>query len=240
MALITLLDAQLAFGHMPLLAHANFSLEADERVGLIGRNGTGKSSLMKILAGLERPDDGTVQMQQGLRVAWVPQEPPLAEQASVFDVVCEGLSQVRRLLDQYAAGQGDLDALQSRIEALDGWSWQQRVQETLARLHLDGSAVIGALSGGMKKRVALAQALVQRPEVLLLDEPTNHLDLDSIAWLEELLVSYSGALVTITHDRTFLDRVATRIVELDRGVLRTYPGNFSQYQQLKEQQLAQE
>jgi ATP-binding cassette subfamily F protein uup len=240
MALITLLDAQLAFGHVPLLAHADFSLEAGERVGLIGRNGTGKSSLLKILSGLERPDDGMLQMQQGLRVAWVPQEPPLAQHASVFDVVCEGLSQVRGLLDQHAAGQGDLDALQSRIEALDGWNWQQRVQETLARLHLDGSAVIGALSGGMKKRVALAQALVQRPDVLLLDEPTNHLDLDSIAWLEELLISFPGALVTITHDRTFLDRVVTRIVELDRGVLRTYPGNFSQYQQLKEQQLAQE
>jgi len=240
MALITLLDAQLAFGHLPLLAHADFALEADERVGLIGRNGSGKSSLLKILAGIERPDDGAVHMQQGLRVTWVPQEPMLAPQATVFDTVCLGLSALRALVEQYGSGQGDLDALQSRIEALDGWNWQQRVEETLHRLHLPGDAVIATLSGGMKKRVALAQALVQRPEVLLLDEPTNHLDLDSIAWLEELLIAFSGALITITHDRSFLDRVATRIVELDRGVLRSYPGNFSQYQQLKEAQLAQE
>ncbi|NBS47171.1 MAG: ATP-binding cassette domain-containing protein [Betaproteobacteria bacterium] len=240
MALITLLDAQLAFGHVPLLAHADFALEAGERVGLIGRNGTGKSSLLKILAGIERPDDGSLQVQQGLRVTWVPQEPPLAPQATVFDSVCEGLSAVRALMDQYTSGQGDLDALQSRIEALDGWNWQQRVEETLDRLHLPAEAAIATLSGGMRKRVALAQALVQRPDVLLLDEPTNHLDLDSIAWLEELLIAFSGALITITHDRSFLDRVATRIVELDRGVLRSYPGNFSQYQHLKEEQLAQE
>ncbi|HVE54309.1 MAG TPA: ATP-binding cassette domain-containing protein [Ramlibacter sp.] len=240
MALITLADAQLAFGHVALLDHADFSLESGERVGLIGRNGAGKSSLLRILAGFERPDDGEVQRQQGLHVAFVAQEPQLADDATVFDAVQAGLSDVIAWIDEYTQGQGDLDTLQGRIEAHDGWNWQQRVDETLQRLHLDPAARIGALSGGNRKRVALAQALVRRPDVLLLDEPTNHLDLDSIEWLENLLVDFRGSVVLITHDRTFLDRVATRIVELDRGRLLSYPGNFSQYQVLKQEQLAQE
>jgi ATP-binding cassette subfamily F protein uup len=140
-----------------------------------------------------------------------------------------------------AGGEGeDLDELQTQIEAYDAWNWEQRVEETLQRLHLDPNAVVGSLSGGTRKRVALAQALVARPDVLLLDEPTNHLDLDSIEWLEELLIAFKGSVITITHDRSFLDRIATRIVELDRGVLRTYPGNFSQYVLQKEEQLNQE
>jgi ATP-binding cassette subfamily F protein uup len=240
MALITLADAQLAFGHVPLLDHADISLEASERLGLIGRNGAGKSSLLKILAGQEKLDDGAVQMQQGLRVAYVAQEPVLDAQATVFDAVRAALADVIALLDRYTHGHGDLDALQGQIEAQDGWHWQQRVEETLQRLHLDPQARINSLSGGTQKRVALAQALVQRPDVLLLDEPTNHLDLDSIEWLEDLLLDFQGSVVVITHDRRFLDRVATRIVELDRGQLRSYPGNFSQYQVLKEDQLAQE
>ena len=240
MAVITLLDAQLAFGHVPLLDHADFSLEAGERVGLIGRNGAGKSSLLKILGGLERADDGTLQLQQGLRVAYVPQEPQLADDATVFIAVRAGLERLIGLLDQYEQGTGDLDALQAQIESQGGWTWQQRVEETLQRLRLDPQARIGTLSGGNRKRVALAQALVQRPDVLLLDEPTNHLDLDSIEWLESLLLEFKGSVVVITHDRAFLDRVATRIVELDRGQLRSYPGNFTQYQTLKEEQLAQE
>ncbi|PKO40416.1 MAG: ABC transporter ATP-binding protein [Betaproteobacteria bacterium HGW-Betaproteobacteria-3] len=240
MALITLLDAQLAFGHVALLDHAGFSLETTERVGLIGRNGAGKSSMLKILGGLEKPDDGTLQVQQGLRTAYVAQEPVLNVDATVFEAVKHGLARTIALIDQYSHGEGDLDALQSEIEHTDGWNWEQRVTETLHRLHLEGDAVIGTLSGGNRKRVALAQALVTQPDVLLLDEPTNHLDLDSIEWLEQLLVEFKGSLITITHDRTFLDRVATRIVELDRGQLRSYPGNFAQYQLQKEEQIAQE
>ncbi|WP_010109808.1 ABC-F family ATP-binding cassette domain-containing protein [Verminephrobacter aporrectodeae] len=242
MALITLLDAQLAYGHVALLDHAGFSLESAERVGLIGRNGAGKSSLLRILGGMEKPDDGSLLIQQGLRIACVAQEPALDPAATVFQSAAQGLQRVIALRDQYLSGaEGlDLDAMQSEIETYDAWNWEQRVEEILQRLHLDPNGVVGTLSGGTKKRLALAQALVVRPDVLLLDEPTNHLDLDSIEWLEDLLLDFPGSVVTITHDRAFLDRVATRIVELDRGQLRSYPGNFAQYQLQKEEQLAQE
>ncbi len=240
MSLITLQNAQLAFGHVALLDHAEFSLEIAERVGLIGRNGAGKSSLLRILGGLEKPDDGDLRIQQGLRVTYVAQEPQLDSNASVFESVSAGLSRVIHLIEQYSAGEGDLTAMQNEIELFDGWNWEQRVQETLHRLHLDPDARINALSGGTLKRVALAQALVTSPDVLLLDEPTNHLDLDSIEWLEQLLIDFKGSIITITHDRSFLDKVATRIVELDRGHLMSYPGNFGQYQLQKEEQLAQE
>ena len=242
MALITLQDAQLAYGHVALLDHTAFALETQERVGLIGRNGTGKSSLLRILAGLEQPDDGVLQVQTGLRVAFVPQEPALDAEETVFDAASHGLADARTARDRYLRGGDgqDLGELQNRIEALDGWNWEQRVEETLQRLRLDGTVKVGTLSGGNRKRVALAQALVSRPDVLLLDEPTNHLDLDSISWLEDLLLEYQGSVVTISHDRAFLDRVATRMVELDRGRLLSYPGNFAQYQVLKEEQLAQE
>ncbi len=240
MSLITLQNAQLAFGHVALLDQAEFSLETAERVGLIGRNGAGKSSLLRILGGLEKPDDGDLRVQQGLRVTYVAQEPHLESTASVFESVSAGLARVIHLIEQYSAGEGDLTAMQNEIEMFDGWNWEQRVQETLHRLHLDPDARINALSGGTLKRVALAQALVTSPDVLLLDEPTNHLDLDSIEWLEQLLIDFKGSIITITHDRSFLDKVATRIVELDRGHLLTYPGNFSQYQLQKEEQAAQE
>ena len=240
MALITLMNAQLAFGHVALLDHADFSLEAQERVGLIGRNGTGKSSLLKILAGLEKPDDGKLVVQQGVRLVYVAQEPLLDPEASIESAVAEGVGRARALIDAYSLGDGDLNALQSEIEALDGWNWESRVAETLQRLKLPAATLIKELSGGTRKRVALAQALVARPDVLLLDEPTNHLDLDAIEWLEDLLIDFKGSIVTITHDRSFLDRVATRIVELDRGQLNTYPGNFAQYLLQKEAQLAQE
>ncbi|MGY8904328.1 MAG: ATP-binding cassette domain-containing protein [Burkholderiales bacterium] len=240
MALLTLLQAHLAYGHTALLDYTDFALETRERVGLIGRNGTGKSSMLKILAGLEKADDGTLQVQQNLRIAYVAQEPSLSPEATVFQAACAGVADIIALIEEYVQGHGDLDAAQSRIEAQDGWNWEQRVHETLQRLHLNPDALIGSLSGGTKKRVALAQALVSQPEVLLLDEPTNHLDLDSIAWLEGLLIEFKGSVVTITHDRAFLDRVATRIIELDRGKLRSYPGNFGAYLLQKEEQMAQE
>ena len=242
MALITLLDAQLAFGHVALLDHVNFSLEVNERVGLIGRNGAGKSSMLRILGGLAHSDDGARHLQQGIRISYVAQEPSLNADDTVFQAASQGISEVIALRDLYLSGaEGlDLDAVQTQIEAYDAWNWEQRVTETLHRLHLEADARIGSLSGGTKKRVALAQALVARPDVLLLDEPTNHLDLDSIEWLEDLLLDFPGSIVTITHDRAFLDRVATRIVELDRGLLRSYPGNFAQYLVQKEEQLAQE
>ncbi len=240
MALITLLDAQLAFGHVPLLDHADFSLETQERVGLIGRNGAGKSSMLKILGGLDKPDDGVVQVQGNIRIAYVAQEPQLDADATIFEAASVGMARARALIDEYSQGHGDLDAMQSEIESLDGWNWEQRVGETLHRLHLDPDAVVSTLSGGNKKRVALAQALVAAPDVLLLDEPTNHLDLDSIEWLEGLLCEFKGSIITVTHDRSFLDNVATRIVELDRGKLLSYPGNFAAYLLQKEEQLAQE
>ena len=240
MALITLLDAQLAYGHVPLLDHTGFSLESAERVGLIGRNGAGKSSLLKILGGLEKPDDGSLQVQSNTRIAYMAQEPQLDDNATVFVAVSAGLSRVRALIDAYSLGHSDHDALHSEIEATDGWNWQQRVNETLHRLNLNPDALVSTLSGGNKKRVALAQALVTAPDVLLLDEPTNHLDLDAIEWLEGLLTDFKGSMVTITHDRSFLNNVVTRIVELDRGKLMSYPGNFSAYLRQKEEQLAQE
>lgn len=242
MALITLSNAHLAYGHLPLLDGADFSLETQERVGLIGRNGSGKSSLLKILAGLERADDGLLQTQTGLRIAYVAQEPDLVAESTVFESASLGLTSAIKAREVYLSGADDVDLneLQGLIEALDAWNWEQRVEETLDRLHLDAQATVGSLSGGLKKRVALAQALVSRPDVLLLDEPTNHLDLDSIGWLEGLLNEFKGSVVVISHDRTFLDNTATRMVELDRGRLLSYPGNFAQYQVLKEEQMAQE
>jgi ATP-binding cassette subfamily F protein uup len=246
MALIVLTDAKLAFGHVDLLANTAFSLESGERVGLIGRNGTGKSSLLKILAGIEKMDDGLLQYQQGLRIAYVPQEPIFDAEETVFEAVSKGVAQAKALREEYEAlsvGDWDdashhrLDEVQSQLEALSGWNWEQRVYETLDRLHLEADVKISTLSGGTKKRVALARALVEMPDVLLLDEPTNHLDLDSIAWLEELLKEYQGSVILITHDRAFLDNVCTQIVELDRGILRSYPGNFSAYEVLKDQEL---
>jgi ABC transport system ATP-binding/permease protein len=242
MALISLNQAHLAFGHVALLDYCDFALETQERVGLIGRNGTGKSSMLKILAGMEKPDDGEVQRQLSVRVAYVAQEPLLNPEHTIFESASDGLAQLKAARDQYLSGDADadLDALQTIIEAQDGWNWEQRVDETLQRLRLDPQARVAQLSGGMRKRVALAQALVSRPDVLLLDEPTNHLDMDAIVWLEELLIAFKGSVVTISHDRAFLNRVVTRIVELDRGKLLSYPGNFEQYQQQKEEQLAQE
>jgi ATP-binding cassette subfamily F protein uup len=242
MALLTLTNAHLAYGHVPLLDGTALSIEAGERVGLIGRNGSGKTSLLKVLAGIERLDDGLLQVQQGLRRVYVAQEPQFAAGITVFDAVGEGVADARALRERFERHEpgDDLDALQSRIEALGGWTWEQRVSQTLQHLSLQPDGVIDALSGGTRKRVALAQALVASPDVLLLDEPTNHLDLDAILWLQDLLVDFRGALLLITHDRAFLDAVATRIVELDRGQLRAYPGNFSAFETTKARELEAE
>ena len=250
MSVISISNAQLAFGHVALLDNADFSLEAGERIGLIGRNGTGKSSLLKVIAGLAKLDDGLLSFQQGLRIAYVAQEPEFNPQASVFDTVAAGVSNALELIAQYEQltsqlGTDDdstllekMQQLQSSIDVVDGWNLENRVQTTLQKLNLDRTRLVGTLSGGMKKRVALARALVSAPDVLLLDEPTNHLDFSSIVWLEDLLQDFRGSLLFITHDRRFLDNVATRIVELDRGRLQSYPGNFTAYQTRKIEQQA--
>jgi ATP-binding cassette subfamily F protein uup len=249
MAVISLTNAQLAFGHVALLDHAEFSLESAERVGLIGRNGTGKSSLLKIIAGISKLDDGLLVMQQGIKIAYVEQEPHFDDAMTVFDAVATGMGDMQALLTEYdelagRLGGADDDAimermhvLQEKLDAADAWSLTNRVETILGRLNLDKGALMGTLSGGTQKRVALGRALVGAPDVLLLDEPTNHLDFTSILWLEGLLRDYKGSILFITHDRSFLDNVATRIVELDRGRLLSFPGNFSAYQTRKAEQL---
>lgn len=252
MAVISLSDAQLAFGHVALLDHAEFSLETGERVGLIGRNGTGKSSLLKIIAGVSKLDDGLLVMQQGIKIAYVDQEPHFAPEMSVFDAVASGLGELPALLTEYESlagqfGQGNDDAIMERmndiqlkLDASDAWNIKNKVETTLDKLNLNKDALIKELSGGMQKRVALACGLVGAPDVLLLDEPTNHLDFGSILWLEGLLRDYKGSVLFITHDRSFLDNISTRIIELDRGKILSFPGNFSTYQARKAELLANE
>lgn len=252
MAIITLSDAQLAFGHFPMLDHAEFSLEAGEKVGLIGRNGTGKSSLLQILAGKARLDDGLVTVQQNLKIAYVEQEPVFPADQTIYEAVASGLSDVQALLHEYEVLTSELEKqnnaealerlheLQMRLDAADAWNLNNRVETILNRLSLNRDDLIGTLSGGLHKRVALAHGLVGTPDVLMLDEPTNHLDFESILWLENLLKEFRGSLVFITHDRRFLDHIATRIVELDRGKLLSFPGNFSAYKTAKNELLANE
>jgi ATP-binding cassette subfamily F protein uup len=249
MALITLNDASLAFGHWSLLDHTEFSLETNERIGLIGRNGTGKSSLLRVLSNVQQLDDGQRVVQSGLRIAVVDQEPLLDESARVADEIAAGLPAAKQIAEYEAAlaalehdsSPEALDRLshaQSEIDAHNAWTQTHRVEEWMHRIGLSAEAVVGQLSGGQKKRVALARALVAEPDVLLLDEPTNHLDFSAIAWLEDLLVDASVfssgfSLIFVTHDRRFLDRVATRIIELDRGKLASFPGSYAEYQRRK-------
>ena len=251
MALIASLgNACLAYGHVALLDRAELQLQAGERVALIGRNGAGKSSLLKALTGAAALDDGSVWKAAGLRVALVAQEPAFDDALAVFDAVADQAGGAAQLLKEYhhlAASAGDdpealgrLHGLQNALDHENGWAIEARIRRVLEQLDLREDARVGSLSGGAKKRLALACALVGEPDLLLLDEPTNHLDVDGILWLEELLIGFAGTVLLITHDRRFLDRVATRIVELDRGKLASFPGNFSQYQMRKAQLLEAE
>ena len=249
MPLITLNGVDYGVGGPLLLEHVDLAIEAGERIALIGRNGAGKSTLLKLLAGDLKPDDGAVRVEGGRRIARLEQEVPQDAAGSVFDVVATGLGELGRLLAEYhhlieslAAGTdtGDTEALaavQARIEAAHGWSLDQRVADTRTRLGLDGDADFARLSGGMKRRVLLARALVSAPDLLLLDEPTNHLDIEAIDWLEGFLKGWSGALVFVTHDRRFLRALATRIVEIDRGRVTSWPGDWDNYQRRREERL---
>jgi len=247
MPLLILDKLELAYGHWPLLDNASLVVDKGERIGLIGRNGTGKSSLLRIVAGEIQADAGEVWRQPGLRLGYVPQEPVFEPGHRIYEAVAEGVGTAHGLLLAYheavhelEQGGGDLaelDRLSHELEAQDAWRLNSRVEETLSRLDLPADVKVDTLSGGQKKRVALARALVADPELLLLDEPTNHLDFGAIEWLETLLNGFAGALLFITHDRRFLDNVANRIVELDRGQLREYLGNFSAYQLKKAEQL---
>jgi ABC transport system ATP-binding/permease protein len=251
MPLLTLENACLAFGDVALLDHSELVLEPGERVALIGRNGAGKSSLLRALAGQARLDDGTVWSQPGLKIAYVSQEPDFPLDRDVFATVADGVGDAARLIAEYhstanALAHGDdaalarLAELQHLLEAGDGWTLHHKVEQVIDRLKLNGEVQVSSLSGGGIKRVALARALAGEPDLLLLDEPTNHLDVDAIGWLEELIRSFRGGVVVITHDRAFMDNVATRIVELDRGKLASFPGSFSEYQRRKAEMLENE
>jgi len=251
MPLITLDGVGLAFGHVPLLDHADLVIEAGERIGLIGRNGAGKSSLLKIIAGEIAADDGRLWRAPELRLALVSQEPVLDADATVFDTVAAGLGAVREQLHEYhelslrLSGNAAHDPallerlheLQDLLEHGDGWRGKSRVEAAIARLGLDPDAAVGTLSGGLKKRVALGRALVAEPGLLLLDEPTNHLDIAGIEWLEQLLIDFKGSVLFVTHDRRFLDNVTTRVIELDRGKLASFPGSFAAYRRRKDEML---
>ena len=244
MPLITLNAVDVGVGGPPLLHRTDLSIEPGERIALIGRNGAGKSTLLRVLAGEIEPEDGQIRRQDNLRVARLEQEVPAGAGGSVFDVVAEGMGEEGALLAEYHrlahAETFDSDAfaaVQARIEAAGAWEVDRRVEDTLLRLSLDGDAAFSALSGGLKRRVLLARALVSAPDLLLLDEPTNHLDIAAIDWLEQFLLEWRGALVFVTHDRRFLRALATRIVEIDRGQVTSWPGDWANYQRRREERL---
>ena len=252
MPLLTLDNACLAFGHVALLDRAALQIDAGERIALIGRNGTGKSSLLKALAALAGLDEGTLWRQPGLRLAYVAQEPSFEAECTVYETIAAGIGEASQLLlayhqaahalahDSSPQQMQVLQDLQGQLDHTDGWRLHTRVEQAISRLGLDGEAKIGALSGGTIKRVALAHALANDPDLLLLDEPTNHLDIDGILWLEQLIRDFPGGVLLVTHDRSFLDATATRVVELDRGRLSSYPGSFLAYQERKQAELAAE
>jgi ATP-binding cassette subfamily F protein uup len=252
MPLFTLDSVSIAYGHLPLLDAVAFQVDPGERVAVIGRNGTGKSTLLKIVAGAVAPDTGTVWRQPGVVVARLEQDVPLSATAPVFDVVAEGLGVLSDLVKDYHHAAADvardgtpaalarLGTLQHELDERDGWRLEERVEMVLDRLDLPRDVPVDTLSGGWRRRVLLARALVAQPDVLVLDEPTNHLDIDAIAWLEAWLLEYPGALVFVTHDRAFLERIATRIVELDRGRLTSWPGDYATFVRKKEEWLENE
>lgn len=251
MAYITLRDVQLAFGGPALLDGANFTLERGERVCLIGRNGEGKSTLLKLIEGSLLPDRGEVSIQNGVTISMLAQDVPM-DSGKVADIVADGAGEAAQVLKDYheasdACVLGDMEAcdrmglLQHKMDQLDGWALENKVNNILSKMGLDPDADLADLSGGRKRRVLLARALLTQPDVLLLDEPTNHLDVESIEWLEKFLMDQNNlTLLFISHDRSFVDRLATRIVELDRGILRSFEGNYSRYLDLKAQQLEAE
>jgi len=249
MTLLKLTDVSLAYGNNPLLDGVSWQIARGERVCIIGRNGTGKSSMLSLVKGSQLPDDGEIWRAPGLKIGELPQELPIADERTVFDVVAEGLAGVGQLLADYhhlsqnIQNEADLDKLmhvQQELEAKDGWRLQQLVDSTLSRLQLPADKTLAELSGGWRRRVLLAQALVSEPDLLLLDEPTNHLDIGAIAWLEEALTGFNGAVLFITHDRAFLQNLATRILELDRGHMIDWNGDYASFLVHKEQQLAAE
>lgn len=242
MSLIQLQRVDFSIGGPLLLAQVDLSIDANERVCIVGRNGEGKSTLMKLIAGELQPDDGEVRVQNGVVVARMAQEVPQATTGTVFDVVADGLGDLGHLLARYhhLLAEGDFDALgdvQNQIEARHGWDLDRRVSDVLTKLELPADIDFAALSGGMKRRVLLAQALVRKPDVLLLDEPTNHLDIEAIGWLERFLKQFDGSIVFVTHDRSFLRALATRIVEIDRGQLTSWPGDYDNYLRRREERL---
>ncbi|SHE86177.1 ATP-binding cassette, subfamily F, uup [Modicisalibacter ilicicola DSM 19980] len=244
MTLLRLEQLQLAYGPQVLLDGADLVVERGERLALVGRNGTGKSTLLGLIAGDNQPDDGMIWRAPGLRIGVLEQDLPAASGMTIFDVVAQGLPQAGTLLAEYHhliqsrdPDMARLSQLQTRLEAIDGWSFHQRIDTVLTKLGLPADGAMSDLSGGWRRRVALARALVSEPDLLLLDEPTNHLDLDTITWLEEQLIAFSGAVLFITHDRAFLSRLATGILELDRGKLGRYPGDYARYQEQKAHEL---
>jgi len=246
MALVSLQNVKVSFGGPLLLEGVDLSIDRGERVCLVGRNGTGKSTIMKLITGEVKPDGGNIVFQQGVRITLLTQEVPHALFGSVFDVVSSAFGEQGKLLAAYhhvsaklahdhsEKLMSELEDVQHKFEAAGGWQMQQRVDEILTRLQLPEDAEFSELSGGLKRRVLLARALADAPDLLLLDEPTNHLDIDAIAWLEEFLLSFGGTLLFVTHDRMLLQKLATRIVDLDRGRLTSWPGNYQTYIELKQ------
>ena len=251
MNLVTLENVLLQWGPHPLLDHVQLQIEAGERVCLLGRNGEGKSTLLKLLTDELKPDDGVVRVREGVRIGRLPQNLPADDTRNAYTVVASAFPETGELLARFEALSHSLDAgdpeqmrqlarIQERIETLEGWSLDQRIRQTLERYDIDPEVRLCDLSGGWQRRVLLAQAMVAQPDLLLLDEPTNHLDVPAIAWLEKELLGFGGAVLFVSHDRAFIRAMATRIVELDRGVLKSWPGNYERYLELKEKALEEE